>query len=48
MGFTLVIGFTDHLQVITTINIYSVTDFSHYKELHANLFSLSALVFMDL
>jgi hypothetical protein len=27
MGFRLVIGFIDHLQVITTNNYYTVTDF---------------------
>jgi hypothetical protein len=48
MGFGLVIGFINHLQAVTTNNYNTVADFSHYKALHANLFSLSALIFTDL
>jgi hypothetical protein len=44
--FGLVIGFNDHLQVVTTINYNAVPDF--HTTLNANLFSLSSLVFMDL
>jgi hypothetical protein len=47
-GFGLVIGFINHLQVVTTINYYTISDLHNVQSLHANLFSLSALVFTDL
>jgi hypothetical protein len=45
MGFGLVIGFIDHFQVVTTNNYTTVTDFPHFKALHANLISLFPLIF---
>jgi hypothetical protein len=44
-GFGLVIGFINNL---TTINYYTIADLHNLQSLHANLFSLSALVFTDL
>jgi hypothetical protein len=48
MGFRLVIEFINYLQVITAVNYYTITDSHSLQSLHTNLFSLSALVFMDL
>jgi hypothetical protein len=48
MGFGLVIGFINNLQVVATINFYAVATLHDLQSLHTNLFSLSALVFMDL
>jgi hypothetical protein len=48
LGFGLVIGFINHLQVITTINYYTITALLNVESLHINLFSLSALVLTDL
>jgi hypothetical protein len=47
-GFGLVIGFINNLQIVTTINYYTNAFFHNLQSLHANLFSLSALVFTDL
>jgi hypothetical protein len=44
----LVIEFINNLHVLTTINYCTIADFHTTKTLHANLFSLSALVFIDL
>jgi hypothetical protein len=46
--FGLVIGFIDHLQVVTTINYYAIAALHNLQSLHTNLFSLSALVFTGL
>jgi hypothetical protein len=48
MGFGLVIGFIDNLQVVTTINSYTITALHNLQSLHTNLFTLSTLVFTDL
>jgi hypothetical protein len=42
--FRLLIGFITILHVVTTITYYTVT---YLRSLHANLFSLSAVVFAD-
>jgi hypothetical protein len=47
-GFGLVIGFVNNLQVVTTINFYTIAALHSLQSLHTNLFSLSALVFMDI
>jgi hypothetical protein len=47
-GFGLVIGFINHLQVVTTINNYIIAALHNLQSLHTNLFSLSVLVFTDL
>jgi hypothetical protein len=47
-AFGLVTGFINHLQVVTTINYYTATDFHTLQTLHTNLFGLSALVFTEL
>jgi hypothetical protein len=47
MGFRLVIGFISNLQVITTINYYTIAALHNLQSLHTDLFGLSALVFMD-
>jgi hypothetical protein len=44
----LIIGSINHLQVETTINYYTIAALHNLQSLHTNLFSLSALVFMDL
>jgi hypothetical protein len=44
MGFGLVIGFTDHLQVVTAIGSYTIADLSNLKSLHTELLSLFPLV----
>jgi hypothetical protein len=46
--FGLVIGFINHLQVVTTINYYTVADSHNLQLLHTNLLSLFSLVFTDL
>jgi hypothetical protein len=48
MGLGLVIGFIDHLQVVTTIYYYIISALHNLQSLHINLFSLSALVFSGL
>jgi hypothetical protein len=47
-GFRLVIGVINNLQVITTINYYIIAALHNVKSLHANLFSVSVLVFTGL
>jgi hypothetical protein len=44
-GFGLVIGFIDHLQVVTTISSYIITNLHNLQWLHTNLLSLFPLVF---
>jgi hypothetical protein len=46
--FGLVIGFINHLLVVTTINYYTIAALHNLQSLHINIFSLSALVFTDL
>jgi hypothetical protein len=48
MGQGLLIGFINHLQVVTAINYYTVAALHNLQSLHTNLFSLSALDFTDL
>jgi hypothetical protein len=45
MGFGLVIGFINHLQVVTANNYYTIADLHNLHSLHANLLSLFQLVF---
>jgi hypothetical protein len=45
--FGLVIGFTDHLHVVTINNYDTIADLHNLQTLHTNLLSLSALVLMD-
>jgi hypothetical protein len=49
-GFGLVIAFINNLQVVTTINYYTIAALHNVRvqSLHTNLFSLSALVFTGL
>jgi hypothetical protein len=47
-GFGLVIGCINNLQVITTINYYTIAALHNLQSLHTNLFSLPTLVFKDL
>jgi hypothetical protein len=47
-GFELVIGCINNLQVVTTINYYTIAALHNLQSLHTNLFSLSAPVFTDL
>jgi hypothetical protein len=44
--FGLLIGFINHIQVVTTVNYNIVTDLHNLHSLHASLFSLSAIVFI--
>jgi hypothetical protein len=44
-GFWLVIGFINRLQVVTTINYYTIADLRNLQSLHTNLLSLFPLVF---
>jgi hypothetical protein len=44
MGFRLVIGFIDHLQVVTTINYNTIADLHNLQSLHTNL-SLSSWIY---
>jgi hypothetical protein len=46
--FGLVIGFINNLQVVTTINYYTIAALHNIQSLHTNLLSLSALVFTGL
>jgi hypothetical protein len=39
LGFGLVIGFINHLQVVTTINHYTIAALHNVQSLHTNLFS---------
>jgi hypothetical protein len=48
MGFGLVIGFINNLQVVTTLNYYVIAALRNLQSLNTNLFSLSALVLSDL
>jgi hypothetical protein len=48
MGFELVIGFTGYLQVVATINYYTIDTLHNVQSLQTNIFSLSALVFTGL
>jgi hypothetical protein len=41
MGFGLVIGFINHLHVVTTNNYYTIADLHNLQSLHTNLLSLS-------
>jgi hypothetical protein len=43
--FGLVIGFINHLQVVTTITYYTIARLHDLQSLHTNLLSLSAVVF---
>jgi hypothetical protein len=47
-GFGLVIGCINHLQVVTTINYYTIAHSQNLQSLHTNLLSLFPLVFTDL
>jgi hypothetical protein len=47
-GFGLVIGFINNLQVVTTINYYTIAALPNLQSLLTNLLSLSALAFTDL
>jgi hypothetical protein len=46
LKFGLLIGFINHLQVVTTINYNTVPDSHNLQSQHAHLFTLSAVVFM--
>jgi hypothetical protein len=48
MGFRLVIGYINNIQVVTTINYCTIAALHNLQSLHTNLFSLSALAFVDL
>jgi hypothetical protein len=48
MGFWLVIGFINNLQIVTTNNYYITAALRNVQSLHTNLFSLSALIFTGL
>jgi hypothetical protein len=43
--FRMVIGFIDHLQVVTTNTYYTIADLHSPKSLHTNLLSLFPPVF---
>jgi hypothetical protein len=47
-GFGLVIGFINNLQIITTINYFTIAALHNVQSLYTNLFSLSVLVFTGL
>jgi hypothetical protein len=47
-GLGLVIAFINRLQVVITINYYTIAALHNVQSLHTNPFSLSALVFMGL
>jgi hypothetical protein len=47
-GFGLVIRFINNLQMLTTMNYYTIAALHNLQSLHTNLFSLSALVLTDL
>jgi hypothetical protein len=47
-GFGLVIEFIKNLQVVTTINYYTIAALHNLPSVHTNLFSLSTLVFTNL
>jgi hypothetical protein len=47
-GFGLGIGFINNLQVVITINYYTIAALHNVQSLHTNLFSLSALIFTGL
>jgi hypothetical protein len=42
------IGLVEYLQIVNTNNYNTIADIHNLQSLHANLFSLSALVFVDL
>jgi hypothetical protein len=44
-GFGLVVGFTNHLQVVTTIIYYTIADLHNLQSFHINFLSLFPLVF---
>jgi hypothetical protein len=45
MGFGLIIGFINHLQVVTTNNYYTIADLHNLQSPHTNILSLLTLVF---
>jgi hypothetical protein len=47
-GLGLVLGFINNLQVVTTINSYTIVDLHNLQSLHTNLLTLFPLVFTDL
>jgi hypothetical protein len=47
-GFGLVVRLINNLQVVTTINYYTIAALHNVHLLHTNLFNLSALVFTGL
>jgi hypothetical protein len=42
-GFGLVIGFINNLEVVATINYYTITVLQNVQSLHTNLFRLTTL-----
>jgi hypothetical protein len=44
-GFVLVIGLINHLQIVSTMNYYTIADLHSVQSLHNNLLSLFQLVF---
>jgi hypothetical protein len=53
MGFGLVIGFFNNLQVVTTINYYTIAALHNLQSLHTNLFksictSIQAFIIQEL
>jgi hypothetical protein len=47
-GFQLVFECINNLQVVTTVNYYTIVVLHYVQSLHTNLFSLSAVVFTGL
>jgi hypothetical protein len=45
MGFGLVTGFVNHLQVVTTNNYYTIADLHNLQSLHTDLLILFLLIF---
>jgi hypothetical protein len=44
--FGLVIGFINHLQVVTIFTYYAIARSHNFQSLHASLFTLSVIVFI--